>query len=92
MCDLKEHVIELFEKFILPPYGANGSVEQEPAEADDETDQGRPFKHGKAYVTYCMKQLNEDDYELAKQFLNPIFDKRRSLQRSADDGTKEEMK
>lgn len=80
MSDLREHIIELFENFILPPYAGTAPTKSAPAEGeeeDEDTEQDRPFKHGKAYVTYCMKQLNEDDAELAKQFLNPIFDKRR---------------
>jgi hypothetical protein len=31
------------------------------------------FSLGKEYVQYCMKQLEEDDLELAKQFLVPLF-------------------
>lgn len=31
---------------------------------------------GREYVQYCMKQLHEDDYQLAKQYLLPFFEKK----------------
>ena len=32
-------------------------------------------KQGKEYTQYCVKQLHEDDQQLAKQYLLPLFNK-----------------